>query len=103
MFAAGTRAGEGNWRQLLGGSSGFVLRPLGLAGGGLRRATLKSVGGSRHKLTLQSIPMSLRDLPVPRGKELRATVEISTGAFTGTCYEQLLRCTGRGRRQSCRP
>jgi hypothetical protein len=103
VFQAGTHAGEGNWRQLLSRPSSYVLRPLGLAGGGLRRAKLKSVGGSRHRLTLQSILMSLRDLPVAPSKELRATLEISTGAFTGSCYEQLLHCRGSGRQQRCRP
>ena len=101
VFDAGTRAGDGNWRQLIGRPSSFVLRPLRVAGGGFRRATLKSVGGSRHKLTLESVPLSLQDLPVPPGKELRATLEISTGSFTGACYERLLRCTGGSRRQNC--
>ena len=102
VFDAGTRPGDGNWRQLIGPPSSFVFRPLRVTGGGFRRATLKSIGGSRHKLTLQSVPMSLRDLPLPPGKELRATLEISTGAFTGACYERLLHCTGRGRHQTCR-
>jgi hypothetical protein len=103
VFEGGTRAGDGNWRQLIGRPSSFVLRPLQVAGGGFRRATLKSIGGgARHKLSLQSVPMSLHDLPVVPGRQLRATLEISTRAFTGACYERLLRCKGKGRRQTCR-
>jgi hypothetical protein len=102
VFDAGTQAGDGNWRQLIGRPSSFVLRPLQVAGGGFRKAKLRSIGAARHKLTLQSVPLSLRDLPVTPGKELRTTLEISTRSFTGACYERLLRCTGRGRRQTCR-
>lgn len=101
VFEAGTRAGDGLWRQLIGRPSSYVLRDLSLAGG-LRRAALQSVGGSRHKLTLQSVPMNLREVPIPSGKQLRATVEISTDAFAGACFERLLRCKGRGSRQTCR-
>jgi len=100
VFAGGTRAGDGLWRQLIGRHSSFVLRHL--EPGGFQRATLKSLGGSRHKLTLQSVPLNLRDVPVRSGKLLRATVEISTNAFTGACFEQKLRCKGRGTRQACR-
>jgi len=102
VFDAGTQAGDGTWRQLIGRPSSFVLRPLQVSGGTFRRATLKSVGGSRHKLTLQSVPLSLHDVPVTPGRQLRATLEVSTRSFTGACFERLLRCTGRGRRQTCR-
>jgi hypothetical protein len=93
-------AGDGNWRQLIGRPSSCA--PPAPGTGGFRRATLKSVGGSRHKLALQSVPLSLHDLPVTPGKQLRITLEVSTRSFTGACFERLLRCTGRGRHQTCR-
>ena len=102
VFEAGTEASDGHWRQVIGRPSSWVLTPLRVPGAGFKHAALKSVGGTRHKLTFESVPLSLHDLPLPSGKQLRATLEISTDALTGACFEQLLQCTGSGRRQTCR-
>jgi hypothetical protein len=101
VFEAGTEAGDGHWRTIVGKPSSYVLQPLHVPGDGFKRAALKNVGGSRHKLTLQSVALSLHDLPIPPAEQLRATLEISTDALTGACYEQLLRCSGSGRQQVC--
>jgi hypothetical protein len=106
IFAGGTHTVDRMWQRVVTPTSGFVLRNLVQSASPFRTVSVRRRRGSsvRYKLSLRTLPLSLSALPVARGAEVNATLEIVRTPRVGACFEQGVHCSmKRGPKQLCRP
>jgi hypothetical protein len=107
IFSGSARSVDQMWEHVLAPRDAFVLHNTVPGASPFRSITIRRRKGSsvRYKLALKTLPISLSGLPVASGAEVHTTLEIVSGPKTGSCFEQVVRCSPakRGQKQICRP